>query len=308
MSGTPILSKKLLEEIANAYTQSFIRYDGKDDPKFSVWKFAAYYLGKKVQFEWLTKWGSILGLSVFEDHMPVPIYIPETDKLSLQEFGKGTILLDKTLDNPSSGSVSRSRFTLMHECAHHILHRDYFHQLKQEGRDCGVAYSLQKKDDIQEETIKPQKEWTELDWLEWQANYLAGALLMPSHRVRNLLEDSVLLPEYRDSVRAKQSEDSAFKYMVWRLAGAFRVSPVTARIRLDQTGFIRLPDLAEKRSSIYDLAAISPQVKRTARERWDEEVFAEWEAHRLDPEYIFPGHVNKSVKKRKRNRHASEKA
>lgn len=159
MNKAPILSKQRLEEIANAHTQSFIQFDGKDDMKFSAWKFAVHYLGKKVRFEWLSNEGVYLGLSVFSDHSPVPIYNPETRKVSLEEFGKDTILLDKSLDLPHSGSTSRPRFTLIHECAHHILHRDYFLQLNQEGSNCGVAYSLQKSQE--NPGINPKLKWTE---------------------------------------------------------------------------------------------------------------------------------------------------
>lgn len=131
---------------------------------------------------------------------------------------------------------------------------------------------------------------------------------MPSCRIRRFLEESILLSEYRDSVQAKQAEEAAFASMVWWLAGAFGVSPATSRIRLDQTGFTRLPDQAVKKSGLYDPVPVPAPVKRTARERRNEEVLADWEERRLDPEYIFPGHVNKPVKKKRRVRHAREKA
>lgn len=308
MSRAPVLSRKQLEEIANAHIRSFIRFDGKDDPKFSAWKFAVHYLGKKVRFEWLSNEGVYLGLSVFSDHTPVPVYIPETGKVSLQEVGKDTILLDKTLAAISPDSSSRPRFTLMHECAHQILHRDYFLRQNLEGNSCGIAYSLQKREDVPGDAAKPKREWTDEDWLEWQANYLAGALLMPSHRVRRFLEESILISEYRDRVRTKQPEEAAYRYLVRGLAGAFRVSPVTAGIRLDQIGFTRLPDQAMRKPCIYNLPHTLAPVRKTERERRNEETLADWEDRRLDPEYIFPGIIYKSVNKKRRIRRAGEKA
>jgi len=308
MSKVPILSKQRLEEIADTHTQAFARFDGKDEPKFSVWKFAVHYLGKKVRYEWLSNTGVYLGLSVFSDHTPVLIYNPETQKVSLQKIEKDTILLDRTLDVTFPGSTSKPRFTLMHECAHHILHRDYFLCLNQEGNNCGVAYSLQKRKDIPGDEIKQPDVWTEEDWLEWQADFLAGALLMPRHRVRRFMEESILFPEYQDSVRAKQPEEVAYEILVSRLAGVFKVSPTTARIRLEHTGFQRLPNLSVKKPSQYNLLPIPEPIKKSARERRNDEILADWENRRLDPEYIFPGPINKTVKKKRRISHAREKA
>ena len=42
----PYYSKDQLEYLADQHTEAFSRYDGKEDPGFSAWKFAAYYLGK----------------------------------------------------------------------------------------------------------------------------------------------------------------------------------------------------------------------------------------------------------------------
>ena len=124
MSKVPILSKQRLEEIATAHTQEFVQFDSKDEPVFSEWKFATQYLGKEVRYEWLSNSGVFLGLSVFIDGTPVPIFNPETQTVSLKKIRKDTILLDRTLEAAPSGFSSKTRFTLMHECAHHILHRN----------------------------------------------------------------------------------------------------------------------------------------------------------------------------------------
>ena len=63
--AAPFYSKDQLEYLADQHTAAFSRYDGKEDPGFSAWKFAAHYLGKTVRFEWLSNNGFILGLSSF---------------------------------------------------------------------------------------------------------------------------------------------------------------------------------------------------------------------------------------------------
>ena len=150
--GVPVLSKQELEEIALDQTKAFVRYDGKDDERFSVWKFAAYYLGKKVRFEWLSNSAYILGMSVFTDHSMIPIYNPEDDKFTLNDIDKNTILLDKTLGQEPIVSLSKPRFTLMHECAHQLLHQDYFKRLAASGKERILRNELTKGDVLFQKT------------------------------------------------------------------------------------------------------------------------------------------------------------
>ena len=66
-SAIPSLGKPELEYLAEEQMKAFARFNGKDDTNFKVWKFAAYFLRKKVSFEWLSNDGCILGLSSFVD-------------------------------------------------------------------------------------------------------------------------------------------------------------------------------------------------------------------------------------------------
>ncbi len=67
-SGVPILSKHELEYVADLYTQEFVHFVKKDEPSFSVWKFAVSFLKKAVSFEYLSNNSCILGMSVFVDN------------------------------------------------------------------------------------------------------------------------------------------------------------------------------------------------------------------------------------------------
>lgn len=61
-------------------------------------------------------------------------------------------------------SYSRLRFTLAHELAHYIIHKQVF-------SGTGVAVALYNND-------------TDEDATEWQANYLAKAILMPNGQIK----------------------------------------------------------------------------------------------------------------------------
>jgi len=67
------------------------------------------------------------------------------------------------------------------------------------------------------------------DWMEWQAGYVCGAILMPAGSVRNLVSD------YRKehSMNASIAEESeAGQGLISGVAGACDVSKDAARVRL----------------------------------------------------------------------------
>ena len=63
--SAPFYSKDQLDYLGEQHAEAFSRLDGKANPGFSAWKFAVYYMGKEVRFEWLSNNGSVLGLSSF---------------------------------------------------------------------------------------------------------------------------------------------------------------------------------------------------------------------------------------------------
>ena len=256
----PYYSKDQLEYLADQHTEAFSRYDGKEDPGFSAWKFAAHYMGKTVRFEWLSSNGFILGLSSFTAGTRVAIYLPEENNFEWQELGPDTILLSKLLEDAFL-NPGRARFTLMHECAHHLLHTHYFQKIEAARQKTAVAYSIQY--DRDQAMLEGMNAWTDIDRMEWQANYLASALLMPEKRVSLVLEKKGYKDTYFEQVMAGYAESTAYNQLINRLAGAFRVSTAVAKIRLDKRGFERLPDLRKpKPDSWLDW---TPELKKPAR-------------------------------------------
>ncbi|MDD4081651.1 MAG: ImmA/IrrE family metallo-endopeptidase [Eubacteriales bacterium] len=262
----PFYSKDQLEYLADQHTAAFSRYDGKEDPGFSAWKFAAYYLGKEVRFEWLSNNGGILGLSSFTAGTRVAIYLPEENNFEWQELGPDTILLNKLFEDAFL-NPGRARFTLMHECAHHLLHTPYYQRITAAQGKTAVAYSIQY--DRDQEMLEGMNAWTDYDRMEWQANYLASALLMPEKRVSLVLEKKGYKDAYFDQVMAGYAESTAYNQLISRLAGAFRVSPIVAKIRLDKRGFERLPDLRKPKPNPWSDWIPPPQkpVRMSKEER-----------------------------------------
>jgi len=276
-SAIPSIGKPELEYLAEEQMKAFARFDGKDDLDFKVWKFAAFFLRKKVSFEWLSNDGCILGLSSFVDGTPIPVYDPEEHTVKWKDLEADTILLSKDLENPFV-CLSKPRFTLMHECAHHLLHTGYYRHKAAAGSGKQVAYSIQKD---KEEFSMGKQPWTDDDRLEWQANYFASALLMPESRVDRVMKESGWQDEYFKYVMASYSERSVFHELIGKLAWAFGVSPRMVEIRLDALKFERLPDLRpDKPDPWVDLFNPPKKKRMTKEEREWERVELSWERAR----------------------------
>ena len=275
----PFYSKDQLEHLADQHMDAFSCLDGKENPGFSAWKFAAYYLGIEVRFEWLSNNGSILGLSSFTANTHVPIYLPEENSIEWQELGPDTILMSKLFEDAFL-DPGKARFTLMHECAHHLLHKRYYQQKAALGEKTAIAYSVQRdKDQV---LLEGKGIWSDHDRIEWQANYLASAMLMPQKRVSAVLEKKGYKDAYFEQVMAGYSETSAYNQLISRLACVFRVSTAVAKIRLEKRGFEHLPDLCSPKSDPWMdwMPELKKPVRMNREERRLERIELSWEKRR----------------------------
>lgn len=127
---------------------------------------------------------------------------------------------------------NRLRTTLAHEFGHVYFHAPLYAELfQQSGGNTASALPMQgicKRDDILD---APR-----MDWMEWQAGYVCGAVLMPAAATRQRL--SALLP-------AQNSEEPVLvgtgldRIAVRIVKMAFAVSAEAARIRLLKLGILR---------------------------------------------------------------------
>ena len=73
------------------------------------------------------------------------------------------------------------------------------------------------------------------DWMEWQAGYVCGALLMPATRVRNLVGD---YQESNGLYGAIGYNDNHGRALIDAVQTSFQVSSDAARIRLLKLGYL----------------------------------------------------------------------
>jgi hypothetical protein len=115
---------------------------------------------------------------------------------------------------------NRLRMTLAHELAHVVLHNFiWWFDQQRLPLDANRAAALSPR-------CGSPKRGT--DWMEWQANYMAGALLMPAEAVV-----SALGPPQPRWVRSQRGRE-----MQTTVQQRFQVSAQAASIRLQQLGYL----------------------------------------------------------------------
>ena len=85
------------------------------------------------------------------------------------------------------------------------------------------------------------------DWMEWQAGYISGALLMPATVVRHLVSDYCAPLELHGSIHVASDHAEA---LVTLVMDRFEVSAEAARVRLVK---LNLLTLSEGPRSLFDL-------------------------------------------------------
>jgi Zn-dependent peptidase ImmA (M78 family) len=137
----------------------------------------------------------------------------------------------------SSDATARFRFTLAHELGHLSLHRNL--PLDFELLDATSKGILDARQDLR---LGRRELKTPRDWLEWQANYYAGCLLIPRAMLGPELERrqhllGVRLPG-RIYVDDQPDNMASYISLVEHLRATFQTSKTTTRIRLEQLGLL----------------------------------------------------------------------
>ncbi|MBA2713349.1 MAG: ImmA/IrrE family metallo-endopeptidase [Rubrobacteraceae bacterium] len=120
----------------------------------------------------------------------------------------------------------RLRTTLSHEYGHVMLHRVLY-----DGKVASpelLDYPVCKRDTMLRASG--------VDWMEWQAGYSCGALLVPISHLRKLVSEHLekrgvhTASVRRDTPRAGE--------LIYEVSKTFFVSPEAAKVRLDKLGFL----------------------------------------------------------------------
>lgn len=141
----------------------------------------------------------------------------------------GTVLINTQLCTVKN--TPRRRYTEIHEAAHWLLHRPYFDRLDGRSRHI-VCRTI--------ENYKRVKK-TDADWLEWQADSLAAALLMPRdvfcEFARSAIRNAGATRNYL--VKGQTYDRKVFYGAIEPISKRFSVSHRAAQIRMIHLGLIK---------------------------------------------------------------------
>ena len=149
--------------------------------------FVEFHLKTKFDFANLSQDGLTLGCTCFNDGVLMVWNDDRTKEIPLN-VEKGWILVDiESINKPADGNNElaerRVRFTIVHECAHLILHPRFYYKkpgVEMPKIECSVYR-------IEEWPTHPPL--SDEDIREWQANRLGAALIMPAQTVKMLMAE-----------------------------------------------------------------------------------------------------------------------
>lgn len=255
-NGVPVLSKDkievLAEQVLSSYKPDLIFNPGVLDVEL----FIEDYANLEMDYQDLTHDGSILGMTVFND-CKIPVYDANNNKAKRISVNEGTVIIDNSLLEEEQ--LRRGRFTLAHEAAHWFLHRHMYIQDKNQismfdglemeqrklpvikCRTSDIAYGMRK-------TLS-----TDDDWIEWHADYMASAMLMPKTAfvaaTRDKFQSAKITKDFHQ-MGTDFEMDLWASVMAYELADLFQVSVTATNIRLINLGFIK--EKQDQRRSLFE--------------------------------------------------------
>lgn len=217
-NGVPILKQTEIDLIAEALVYDFCPEVLSDPKPVDVDAFCESYMKLHLDYQYLSNNGVYLGMTVFDDTDKVVVYDPVLRRAEYTSVKAGTVIIDNTL--LETNQEHRYRFTMGHEAAGHaVLHKPYFDQIKNRKE----APMIQCRMDSNKK--KDPRAYTDIDWMEWQADKMSSSFLMPKTSVQKVAE------------RIKEEMKGNWGYyvsfcLVQEVSKVFNVSQVAAILRL----------------------------------------------------------------------------
>ena len=227
-SGVPIVSSEEIDVLAERLVADFCPNALQTPTEIDIDRFVLQYLGMKQDFQYLSHCGVYLGMIVFNDTNQIPIYDPCTEQAEYTSAKAGTVIIDKSLLEPRQ--EPRYRFTMGHEGGHAILHTTFFEYDPNQLSifEPSNAPMIQCRVDAKHVEKKRPTAWKDFDWMEWQANRMASAILMPRQMVVELVQTA-------QQIRPQCEQ---YNYLTSRIQRVFNVSCSAAQFRLIDLGLI----------------------------------------------------------------------
>ncbi|ANL43364.1 MULTISPECIES: ImmA/IrrE family metallo-endopeptidase [Rhizobium] len=158
-------------------------------------------------------------------------YGPDVEGATLFQPGRKPKVLISEILSATDNRQNRLRMTLAHEYGHVKFHA-YLWDVEPPSPD---LLKINPRANIQVCFRDKILDAAQTDWMEWQAGYAGGALLMPISRVRALV---TAYCESRNLFGIIGQSDSHGRALIEAVRVAFDVSANAARIRLTKLGIL----------------------------------------------------------------------
>ena len=223
----PVLRKSEFDLVATKFLEKYCPQALRIPMALPIELIAVDGLHLNVEHLHITDDFSELGKIFFTDGM-TEIYLDESDEYIRRPVQAGTVFIDQNVREKYHCGCER--FTLAHECIHWDQHK--LHYLLQQPR---VADGTAVAQRCPKEQCCCRAERTEEDWMEWQANGIAAAILMPKNAF--LQKASEIVSDWDEGVLYSHSGAECLGFLAMELATFFEVSLQAAKIRLTEVGY-----------------------------------------------------------------------
>lgn len=222
--NVPILSRDEIDNIGERLVGDFCPQALSVPTEIDIDRFITRYLGMEQDFQYLSHCGLYLGMTVFNDTNRVAVFNPDAWQAEYISVKAGTVIIDNSL--LADNQEHRYRFTAGHEAAHGVLHAGYFsYDPNQLSLYDDYVPMVQCRVDGTRLSRRAACKKTDSDWMEWQANCLSSAILMPK---------SMVIKVAKQAERKSRSANAALEAVV----RTFNVSNDAAYYRLQELGLI----------------------------------------------------------------------
>ncbi|MDR0840073.1 MAG: ImmA/IrrE family metallo-endopeptidase [Christensenellaceae bacterium] len=234
LSQVPYITYEALDSYAEAVIRDF-------DPErlyipgpVNAEGFVEYYLGLPTRYRRISYDRRVLAMTAFNNGF-IQVIDEDTGFTEPMPVTTGTVIVDTSLT--ARRNLARLRFTVMHEGAHWLLHRDTFAADNPFGSPGTFENQYLEAKEGRIDYSRSQKERTDSERIERQADFLASALLMPRPALRNAFRSYFGFYDERPRriVRGASALDNCFAAQLPEyVAGVFQVSKRAALIRLEK--------------------------------------------------------------------------
>lgn len=227
-SNVPHIRKENFDKEAMLFLQEYYPEALQRPIAVPILEVARKRMGLRVVKRRLTEDLSILGQMCFTNGIE-EIYIKETDEYKEVKVRCGTMIIDPdTITERNEGCENN---TIAHEAFHWHKHRDYY--IAVSVVNSKRAARVRSGFDIYDESDKAN--WSDEDWMEWQARGIAPRILMPPLQFDEMVNHYIA--DFSSGKTRNINGYTLHRWVVNSLAKFFKVSKQSAEIRLDERGY-----------------------------------------------------------------------